>query len=321
MALDPQMQQLLEETKALRLPPIYDIPISEARRRVLKMVNYIGMFYDGVETIDVLTRGEGQSVPCRIYRLSNPELAPAVLFYHGGGWVTGCLETHDYVCRTLVNQSSCAIVAVDYRLAPEHPYPKPLEDAWSAATWVARHAEQLGLDPARIGVMGDSAGGTLAAAVSQMARDRRELDLVCQVLIYPALEHWSAGMKSYQLYGAEYPLTSEMMAWFWKQYVPNEVHWNDPLAFPLKSSGINGLPPTLVVTAEYDVLRDEAEVYAQKLQTAGVDVRLSRYNGMLHGFLMHFPILEKGQAAMAEVASFLRERLVKARFRGHGQGS
>jgi acetyl esterase len=312
MPLDPQMRQLLEEIQAQKLPPIYNIPIAEARRRLLKMVVYPGLFYDGIETRDLLLKAPGRTIPIRIYLPSGHSPAPVGMFFHGGGWVTGCLETHDGFCRALAHQSKCAIVAVDYRLAPEHPYPAAVEDAWFATSWIARQAERLNLDASRIAVLGDSSGGTLAAAVSQLARKRGKLGLAGQVLMYPALDHWNAGTESYREYGTDYPLTTEAMKWFWNQYVPDQGQWNDPIAFPSKCPEFKGLPATLVVTAEYDILRDEAEIYAKKLRDAAVSVTLSRYDGMLHGFLIHFPILDKAKAALAEIASFLRACLVKA---------
>jgi acetyl esterase len=219
--------------------------------------------------------------------------------------VIGDLETHDELCRTLANESGCLVVSVDYRLAPEHKFPACTEDCYAATKWVAQNAAQFNGDPSRIAIGGDSAGGDLAAVVAHMARDRGGPPLVFQLLIYPATD---LRMKtpSIEENAEGYFLTKQDMIWFTNHYLNSESEKENPLASPLLATYLSGLPAALIITAEYDPLRDEGEQYGQRLKEAGVPVTSSRYNGMIHGFVSLGAVLDQGKQAVAECSAALR---------------
>jgi len=258
---------------------------------------------------DVTIPGPGG--PLRV-RLTAPGggggAVPGLVFFHGGGWVAGSIATHDHLCRAITRDAGVGVVSVGYRLAPEDPFPAAVEDAEAATAWVAGNARGLGIDPARLAVGGDSAGGNLAAVVARRARDRGGPALAFQLLLYPITD---AGMNtpSYAENAEGYFLTRAAMAWYWDRYVPDAARRLGPDASPLRAGDLAGLPPALVVTAGYDPLRDEAEAYARRLAEAGVAARLAPYPGMIHGFLRRFAASGQGKDALAEVARALREAL------------
>jgi len=252
--------------------------------------------------------GPAGEIPIRIYRASSEPALPVLVYYHGGGWVIGDLETHDRECRALCNSAGCIVVSVDYRLAPEHPFPAAVEDSWAALTWVAQHAASLGGDPDRLAVGGDSAGGNLAAVVALMARDAGGPALRHQLLIYPGVTGDTSQHASYEE-NAEAPfLPKRTIEYFMGHYFgPEQTTIDEMRAAPLTASSHADLPPALVVTAEYDPLRDEGRAYADKLEAAGVAVKYSEYPGMPHLFFQLSPILEEGKAALRESAEALRQ--------------
>jgi acetyl esterase len=249
-------------------------------------------------------------VPCRIYRPSLERPLPALLFFHGGGWVLGSLETVDGFCRRLAKLSECVVISVDYRLSPEHKFPLPLDDCYRATAEVARLSSELGVDAGRIAVGGDSAGGNLAAAVCLRARDEAGPAIAFQLLIYPITDA-SFETPSYLENAEGFGLSRETMIWYWDQYLASPADAASPLASPLRASDLSGLPPALVVTAEYDVLRDEGEAYAARLLEAGVSSVLKRYDGMIHGFLPMAETFATARLATAEVAAGLRDALFR----------
>ncbi len=228
---------------------------------------------------------------------------PCLVYFHGGGWTFCSIETHDATCRKLANGAGCVVVSVEYRLAPEHPFPAAAEDAFAATRWVTRHADALGIDPQRVAVGGDSAGGNLAAVVALMARDRGELELCHQLLVYPITDH-DFETLSYRENAAGPLLTRSMMECFWDFYVPDGAR-SDPYVSPLRAKSLAGLPPATVITAEYDPLRDEGEAYALRLREAGVAVTASRYDGMIHGFFGFDEVLPAARKAIDEAAAAL----------------
>ena len=228
------------------------------------------------------------------------------MYFHGGGWVIGSLETHDGTCRELAAGAGCVVVSVDYRLAPEHRYPAAAEDCYAATRWCAEHAAELAIDARRIAVGGDSAGGNLAAVVAQMARDRGGPGLVLQLLVYPVTDH-DFGTASYRDNAAGYLLTAADMRWFWGHYLGDDTaRGAEPYASPLRAASLAGLPPALVITAELDPLRDEGEAYARALEAAGVAAKLHRYDGMIHGFFGMSAIMDQAVAAVREATGTLR---------------
>lgn len=248
--------------------------------------------------------GPAGEIPVRIYR---PEGAPSglVCFFHGGGFVLCSLETHDELCRTLCRDSAAVVVSVDYRLAPEHRYPAAADDCYAALAWCAAEARRLGVDPARLAVAGDSAGGNLAAVTALRARDLGGPALCHQALIYPAT-HCRFDTDSYRDNAEGYFLTAEAMRWFWGHYLGDMARAAEPYACPAEAASLTGLPPATILSAEYDPLRDEAEDYGRALRAAGVDVRVQRYDGMIHGFVSMADLFEDGRAAQRLVAERLR---------------
>lgn len=245
------------------------------------------------------------TVPVRIYRPSDGPL-PAFVFFHGGGWVVGDLETHDVVCREIALQANVVVAAVDYRLAPEHPFPAAVDDAWSATTWLAAHAAELGVDATRIAVGGDSAGGGLAAIVALMARDSAKLRLTLQVLIYPVTD-LRARSESYATFAEGFFLTRAGMQWFIAQYAPTDGAREDWRASPLVAPWVHGVAPALIIAAELDPLVDEGAAYARRLQGARVPVEYHVLSGMIHGFLTMGGKIDAARRAVSMIASRLRE--------------
>ena len=229
-----------------------------------------------------------------------------LVYFHGGGWVLGDLESHDRVCRALANGAGCVVVSVDYRLAPEHVFPAGAEDCYAATKWVAENAASLGADPARLAVGGDSAGGNLAAVVAMMARDRGGPAINFQLLLYPVTD-CALDTPSQKEFAADgYVLSRADMEWFWKNYVDTSAEKHNPYACPLRAKNLKGLPPALVLTASHDPLRDEGERFAERLIAAGVAVTCTRYEGVTHGFVSFADALDKGKEGQRQAADALK---------------
>jgi acetyl esterase len=250
-------------------------------------------------------------IPLRLYRpvgATAGQALPALVYYHGGGWVIGDLDTHDTLCRELANHSGCAVVSVDYRLAPEHRFPAAVDDSIAALRWVRREAAALGIDPARVAVGGDSAGGNLAAVVALAAREAGDAPPAFQLLIYPATDqHRSA--PSHRTNGQGYLLTTDTMAYFTDHYIPDRAHYADWRASPLLHPDLSGLPPALVLTAGYDPLRDEGLAYAQRLTEAGNRATHLSFERQIHGFILMGKVLDEANAAVQLCAAALRQAL------------
>lgn len=304
MPLNPQVEALLAMFSAM---PAWDYATLTAPE--LRAVNDNPMAFGPPPAVarveDLAIALPGRTLPARLYvpeGAASP--APLVVFYHGGGWVIGTLETHDATCRALARASGAAVLSVGYRLAPEHPYPAPVEDCYDALVWAAANAADLGCDPARLAVAGDSAGGNLSAAVTIMARDRGGPVLRHQLLIYPVIDD-DFSLPSYaENGGGEYFLGNAMMRWFWDLYVGDAAE--APLARVGRTTDLSGLPPATVITAQFDPLRDEGMAYAARLKQAGVAVDAAIAPGMIHGFFSMFqvvpdalPWIEHGGANLA----------------------
>jgi acetyl esterase len=303
--LDLKAQAYLEQLARLPGPPMHELSPADARAAMLAGAVALGAGPDVGRVEDRLIPGAAGLLRVRITAPEGPGPFPALVFYHGGGWVVGSIDTHDALCRALTCAASALVVSVEYRLAPEHPYPAGVDDAYAAASWVADHAADLGADAARLALGGDSAGGNLAAVVALKARDQGGPRLALQVLLYPITDY-DFETPSYRECAEGYMLTRAAMIWFWDQYLADPDRRREPYASPLQAADLKGLPPALVVTAEYDPLRDEAEAYASRLRQAGVPVKLSRYDGMIHGFLRRSAFFDQGRAALDEVAAALR---------------
>lgn len=306
MPLDPQAKALLDQLAAQGNLPETSLTPREARLQMDAAALFFGAKPAVGRVDDRTIPGPGGPIRIRLTAPEGPGPFPALVFFHGGGWVVGSLHSHDQLCRAITRASGVAVVSVDYRLAPEDPFPAAVDDAEAATSWVAKHGQELGVDTRRLAVGGDSAGGNLAAVVARRRRDRGELGLALQVLIYPVTD-FDRNTASYLENADGYMLTRDLMAWYWDKYVPDPARRLDPDAAPLRAEDLSGLPPALVVTAEYDPLRDEAEHYARRLTEAGVAVQLSRYPGMIHGFLRRYTQLDQGKAALDELSGALRK--------------
>jgi acetyl esterase len=305
MPLDPQVIKILKEAESLGLPVYQDLSPTEARKQMLDQAPPVQPALSVKKVVDRKIPGPDGDIPIRLYYPAGDALFATLVYFHGGGWVIGDLDTHHSFCHALAKTSGCLVVAVDYRLAPEHRYPAAVEDAYAATKWVAENSGLIQADPDRFAVCGDSAGGHLAAVVTLMARDRKGPRIDFQVLIYPITDY-SFDTASYLENKEGYMLTRDLMKWFWNHFVEDEGQAKDPYVSPLRAENLSGLPPALIVTAEYDPLRDEGEAYGQRLQEAGVNVTLSRYPGMIHAFIRMTALLDKANEALDEVAGMLR---------------
>ena len=308
MPLDPQAQQVVDTIAALNLKPIKDSTPAEAREAMRTRTAGLGPVEDVPAVADHRMPVAGGEITVRLYQPAGVGPHPVLVFYHGGGWVIGDLYTHDGLCRSIVNAASCAVASVDYRLAPEFKYPVAVEDSYAGLQWVVANAARIGLDPARVAVGGDSAGGNLAAVMALLARDRRGPRLTLQVLVYPVTDH-DFSRPSYRENATGYVLTTEDMGWFWRHYLAREAQGAETFASPFRAKSVSDLPAALIITAGCDPLRDEGEAYAARLRNAGVAVTLTQYPGMFHGFLRMTRILDQARVALDEVAGALRKAL------------
>jgi len=251
---------------------------------------------------------DADGVPVRVYAPREAPDLPVVVYFHSGGWTIGTAEQFDGIARLVARAADAIVVSVDYRLAPEHPFPAALDDAWNALNWVAKNAASFGGDATRLAVMGESAGGNLAAVCALAARDARTPNLALQVLVYPVCD-CDFTTPSYCENGVGYLLSEQTMRWFFSCYVRGDTDPTDPRITPLHHRDVQGVAPALVITAEYDPLRDEGEAYARALGAAGVDVTLARYDGAVHGFWQMTPISALARDAMDRCVQFLRASL------------
>ncbi len=252
--------------------------------------------------------GPAGEIPVRVYRPTDDSALPVLVWFHGGGWTIGSLETHDNTCRSLANAVGCVVVSVDYRLAPEHKFPAAADDAFAATQWVAEHAAQLGGDPKRIAVGGDSAGGNLAAVVSLLARDGGGPALAFELLVYPVTDYEFESASMHEN-ATGYFLELESMRWFYNQYLRDERDGTDWRFSPTRANDLSGVPPAFVLTAEFDPLRDQGEAFARRLEAAGVPVEARRYDGVFHGFFGMRDLMEPAQQAFDDVTKALRQAL------------
>ncbi len=312
MPLDPQVKGLLDELAASGAPPRHTMTPTDARAYAEQL--YLHFAADPEEvasTKDYEVPGPGGPVQMRLYRpLVEPPAdegpLPVLVYFHGGGWMLGSIETHAAICCALANRGGCVVASVGYRLAPEHKFPAPLEDCFAATEWLVEHAAELDLDLSRLAVGGDSAGGNLATALALTIRDRGGPRLAFQLLLYPVTDYYQPGTLSYQENADGYYLTRDTMIYFWQAYLGDENDVNNPYAAPLRAAHLESLPPALIITAEYDPLRDEGEAYATRLEAAGVPVTLTRYEGMIHGFMGMTRQVEVGRQALDQAGTALR---------------
>ena len=304
MPLDPQAQQVLDQLAALGLPPNHMVSPQQARENMRNRPRVDGPEVAKVEDRSVSWRDA--EVPVRIYTPAGTGPFPILIWCHGGGMVVGDLETADATARHLTVETGCVTVSVDYRLAPETKFPGACDDCYAAAVWASDNAASIQGDAARMAVGGDSAGGNLAAVVAQMGRDRANPDLAFQLLVYP-MTSLDFETPSYVDNADGYLLTRDSMKWYWDQYLGASDDPNHPYAVPSRAGSFKNLPPALVITAQFDPLRDEGEAYAKNLEAAGVPTTHSRYDGMIHGFFGMSGTVDKAGQAVSEAAAAMKK--------------
>jgi acetyl esterase len=308
--LHPQLVALLERASKSPLPPYYEVPPAVARRLYRDTRGALTPDPPAVESVQLLMApGAAGPVPLRAYRpkgAGREEVLPALIYYHGGGWVIGDLDTHDVVCRTLCNAARCAVFSVEYRKAPESPFPAAVDDCFDALKFVAGKANELKVNARRLAVGGDSAGGNLATVMALMARDAGGPAIALQLLIYPGCDQ-RMGHPSITANGDGYLLTKKSMEYFRGHYLPNREDWTDWRASPLLAKSLKGLPPAYLFTAGFDPLRDEGREYAERMQKEGVQVEYRNYDDMVHGFITMGRVLDTANAALADCAKALKK--------------
>jgi acetyl esterase len=306
MALHPQCRTFLDQLAAMGGPPLHELTPGEARARVLPPE--LGGEEQPVHTItNRKIPGDGGLLAVRVYRPSAAPSLPGLVYFHGGGFVLGGLDMNDRPCRALANASGCVVVSVDYRLAPEHQFPAAADDAYAATAFVAANAASFGIDPARLAVGGDSAGGNLAAVVALRARDAGGPPLAFQLLVYPLVD-FTDDSPSMREYADGHFLTAAGLEWFAQHYLPAAVDRRQPWVSPMHAR-LAGLPPAFIQTAECDPLRDQGEAFARRLQEAGVRTELKRYEGMFHPFFSLPGVIDGGRTAIADAAAALKRAL------------
>jgi acetyl esterase len=307
MPFHPQVQAIRDRLDQASVPNLYTLPIEEAREQDIRGIRATGGTPEEVaEVRDFTIPGEAGDIAARIYRPSREGTLPALVYFFGGGWALGVLDTADAVARMIANRAGCACVTVSYRLAPENKFPAAVHDCYAGAAWVAEHADELGIDAGRIAVGGDSSGGNLTAAVTLMARDRGTPGFIHQLLVYPNTDA-TADTESMREVIDEHFFNKNAIAWYWSMYLTSPEDGLSPLASPLKAVDLSGLPPATVITAELDPLRDEAELYGKRLAESGVPVEIIRYDGMMHGFFTMVGILDTARDAVGTAADRLAD--------------
>ena len=309
MPLDPQVVQVMDAAAALGLPAPHTVSPEEARANARKRPRAPGPEVAKVE--DRTIPGPDSEVPVRIYTPEGSAPFPILAWYHGGGMVVGDLDSADGTARNLCVGGNCVVVSVDYRLAPETKFPGPAEDCMAATNWAVNNAASIAGDPSRLAVGGDSAGGNLAASVALMAADRGGPDIAIQLLIYPMTDARS-DTESYRANAEGYSLTKTTMEWYWDQYLSSKEDAANPYAAPLQAKNLAGQPRALVITAEFDPLRDEGEAYGKLLKDAGVETTVNRYDGMIHGFFGMSAAVDKGRQAVDEATAAMRSAFARS---------
>ncbi|MCA9004839.1 MAG: alpha/beta hydrolase [Planctomycetaceae bacterium] len=309
MPVHPQVAQYLEEVSKVDLPPFEEMT-PEFIRSTLTPSPEPHLPSSSIENRSIPVNGT--EIPIRIYTppealVLNQEEMPALVFFHGGGWVMGTLDAYDGVCQDLAGTAGCKVISVDYRMAPEFTYPVPFDDSYSATEWISAHASELSIDRNQIAVAGDSAGGNLATAVALKARQSETLNLVYQLLVYP-VTNYQFDTESYQSFGTNYFLTKRAMEWFWDQYLPDESAGREIYASPLRCKDLTGMPDALVITAGYDPLYTEAVQYIELLRKSDVNVEHLNYADMIHGFFRRSDLYDRAFEAVQAAGQKLKQR-------------
>jgi acetyl esterase len=312
MPLDPLLKAFLDQLAAQPQPKLWEVKPAAGREMFVALMQAVGPKDVPIgKVINLAIPGPGGEIPARSYLpvAVGSEPQPTLVFFHGGGFVIGSVETHDGLCRLLANLSACRVISVEYRLAPEHKFPAAVDDAFAAVHWIEANAAQLGVDANRLAVGGDSAGGTLAAVVCQLARDIGAPKIAFQMLLFPAT-HMAAETASRRNFDEGYFLEAKDIEWFFSHYFGSEADRADAKASPLLAENLAGLPPAYIMVAEYDPLHDEGVAYAEKLRADGMKVTLDDHPGMVHDFIYLQTVLPQAANALGEAATALKAALV-----------
>jgi acetyl esterase len=308
MPLDPQIEAVLDEMRAAGAKPFEALSVPDARIAALGFLELQGEPEEVARVDHHFIPGPTADLPIRVYTPAGDGPFPGIVYFHGSGWVVLNIEVCDTTMRALANSTGSVVVAVNYQKAPEHPFPIPLEDCWATTLWTFEHAAELNVDASRVAVVGDSAGGNLAAVVALRAREEGAPKIAFQGLIYPAVEYgWDTASAHENAEG--YLLQRETMRWFWNHYIPDKSVVDDWRVSPLRASDHSGLPPAFIATAEFDPLRDDGRAYAAKLRAAGVPVSYAEYDGLIHAFYWMQGVADGAWRLHADLARELRSAL------------
>jgi acetyl esterase len=305
MSLAPEIEAFLKRLDALNLPQVWQAPVDEIRRNTQGRTITSGPVENILETSNRFIPGPTADLPIRIYRPTVATNAPAIVYFHGGGWVLNFLDIYDASLARLANQSGATIIAVNYQKAPEHPFPIPFDDCYATLLWVMENATNLGIDENRIGVAGDSAGANLASGVAIKARDN-EIALAFQLLIYPCNDR-NFETESYIKNATGYGLSTQSMQWFWDQYLQGSQHDTNPYAVPMRAGSFSGVAPAIIITAQYDPLISDGENYAALLERDGISVIYKEYAGMIHGFFTNMAVTPTARESIDFAAGRIKE--------------
>lgn len=305
MTLAPEIKAFLEAGAQAGLPQVWEAPIEVIRKNTQSRPALAGPVEDVHEIINRFIPGPTADLPIRIYRPTENQDAPAIVYFHGGGWVLNFLDIYDASLAHLANSSGFTIISVNYQKAPEHPFPVPFDDCYATLLWVINNAKELKINPQAIGVAGDSAGGNLASAVALKARDN-QIKLSFQILIYPC-NGLDFQTESYLNNATGYGLSTQAMQWFWNQYLQGDQHNNNPYAVPMAAERFTDVAPAIVITAQYDPLLSDGQRYAELLKRDGVKVIYREYEGMIHGFFTNLAVTPTASQALDFVATQIKK--------------
>ncbi len=306
MALTPEIEHYLAERAAAGAPQVWQAPVAELREGTYAKIALVGVPEEVFSIQDRYIPGPTADLHIRIYRPNDREDLPAMVYFHGGGWVLNFLDIYDTELSSLANKSNSVVITVNYQKAPEHPYPTPFDDCYATYVWVHKNAKLLGINPEKIGVGGESAGGNLASAVALKIRDTSGPSPAYQLLINPCNER-DFDSDSYQKFSTGFGLSRQGMQWYWEQYLQGDLHDQDPYACPSTAKDFTNLPPAILVTAEFDPLRDDGVKYERLLRDAGVPTHHKEYKGMIHGFMSLGKVTPMSEVALKDCAESIRK--------------
>ena len=301
MGLKPEIIKHLAERAALGLPQVWQAPLDEIRKNTHTHISLTQPLIDLFSVEHRFIPGPTADLPIRIYRPSDEKDLPALVFFHGGGWVLNFLDIYEPALRSIAKRGNFVIISVQYQKAPEHPYPIPFDDCYATLEWVVSHEKELSIDSESIGIAGDSAGGNLASAVAIKARDTKLISLAFQLLIYPCNEI-KMQYPSATEFGEGFGLTTKTMRWFWEKYLPNKDHHSNPYAVPASSTDLKGVAPAIVIAAQFDPLTDDTRQYYQKLVSNSVPAIYKEYAGQIHGFFNLSGVTEDANLLYSDIA-------------------